>query len=526
MAGKSALLVFRPLRENDLPVLAQLANSIGGGLTTLPPDEEVLGDRIADSLRAFSPRVKRPGGEYYLFVLEDSATGEIVGTSGIASRVGGFEPWYGYEIRGEKFAHPPLAVEKEIATLHLKKEHRGPSEVCSLFLRSDRRHGGHGRLLSLSRFVFIAAFRARFTDTVVAELRGYVDDTRHSPFWDAVGQIFFESDFYRADLLSGLGDKEFIAAPMPKHPIYVPLLPQKVQAVIGRPHRDTEPALALLRAEGSADTNDFLQPAPMKFASINPATGETVWTGPAADAAEVDRAVGKARAAFRDWSRRTEADREAQVRAFAKQLEARQASFAEATSREVGKPAWEALTEVQTTIGKVELSIKTHAQRCGEFSGGPAITRFRPHGVVAVFGPFNFPGHLPNAHIVPALLAGNTVIFKSSEHAPLVAELTAAAWREAGLPDGVLNLVRERAKPVPRWRNMRGSTGCSSPAAVAPGSGFPSCLRRRPRKFSRWNWAATIPSSCGTQTIFTPPRCSPCNLRISPPGSAALVRGA
>lgn len=250
------MFTLRPVRENDLPVLVRLAGSIGGGMTTLPPDEDVLGDRIADSLRAFSPRVKRPGGEYYLFVLEDDATGEIVGTSGIASRVGGFEPWYGYEIRQEKFVHHPLHIEKEIATLHLKKEHRGPSEVCSLFLRPDRRKGGNGRLLSLARFLFIAAFRARFTDTVVAELRGYVDDEGRSPFWEAVGRLFFESDFYRADLMSGLGDKEFIAALMPKHPIYVPLLPKEVQEVIGRVHRDTEPALALLRSEGFTNTHE------------------------------------------------------------------------------------------------------------------------------------------------------------------------------------------------------------------------------------------------------------------------------
>lgn len=180
----------------------------------------------------------------------------------------------------------------------------------------------------------------------------------------------------------------------------------------------------------------------MNFSSINPATGESVWTGSAADAAEVDLAVCKARAAFRDWSCRPLADREALARAFAQQLEARKNTLADAISREVGKPTWEALTEVQTMIGKVELSIKAHAQRCSEFSGGPAITRFRPHGVVAVFGPFNFPGHLPNGHIVPALLAGNTVVFKPSEHAPLVAELMAEAWHSAGLPDGVFNLVQ------------------------------------------------------------------------------------
>jgi len=250
------MFTVRPILESDLSALVVLANSTGGGLTTLPPNEDFLGGRVADSLRAFNPRVKRPGGEYYLFVLEDSTTGEIVGTSGIASRVGGFEPCYSYAIQPEKFVHRPLNIEKEIAALHLKKEHRGPSEVCSLFLRPNQRHGGNGRLLSLARFLFVAAFRQRFTDTIIAELRGYVDETGRSPFWDAVGQIFFEFDFYRADMLSGLGDKEFIADLMPKHPIYVPLLPPEVQAVIGHVHRQTEPALALLKAEGFTETNE------------------------------------------------------------------------------------------------------------------------------------------------------------------------------------------------------------------------------------------------------------------------------
>jgi len=180
----------------------------------------------------------------------------------------------------------------------------------------------------------------------------------------------------------------------------------------------------------------------MNMSSINPATGETVWCGTAADASDVDHAVMSARAAFREWSHRSVAEREAVLRAFALQLEAQKPAVAEAISREVGKPTWEALTEVKTMIGKVDLSIQAHARRCAEFTGGPAITRFRPHGVVAVFGPFNFPGHLPNGHIVPALLAGNTVVFKPSEQAPLVAELMAAAWRAAGLPEGVFNLVQ------------------------------------------------------------------------------------
>ncbi len=264
------MFVFRPVRETDLGALVGLAQATGGGLTTLPPDAEFLEDRIHDSLRAFSPRVRKPAGEYYLFVLEDTATGEIVGTSGIASRVGGFEPFYSYEIRSECYAHRPLRIEKEIATLHLKESHRGPSEVCSLFLRADCRRDGNGRLLSLARFHFIGAFRRRFTETIIAELRGYIDQTGRSPFWEAVGRPFFEFDFYRADVLSGLGEKEFIADLMPDHPIYVPLLPPEVQAVIGRVHHDTEPALALLRAEGFVATNevDIFDAGPLVRAEV------------------------------------------------------------------------------------------------------------------------------------------------------------------------------------------------------------------------------------------------------------------
>lgn len=244
------MLVFRPIGKSDLSGLVALAGATGGGLTTLPSDEAFLADRIDDSLRAFRPRVRLPGGEYYLFALEDSTTGDLIGVSGIASRVGGFEPWYSYEIRDELHAHAPLGIHRQVPVLHLRQEHRGPSEVCSLFLRPDRRQGGAGRLLSLARFLFMRAQQERFTPIVIAEMRGYIDQTGRSPFWEAVGRHFFEFDFYRADLLCGLGEKAFIADLMPRHPIYVPLLPAEVQAVIGRVHHDTEPASAILRSQG------------------------------------------------------------------------------------------------------------------------------------------------------------------------------------------------------------------------------------------------------------------------------------
>ena len=180
----------------------------------------------------------------------------------------------------------------------------------------------------------------------------------------------------------------------------------------------------------------------MTFTSINPATGAIVWTGSAASDTEVEAAITRARAAFRPWSRLPLREREAHLRAFARVLETRQHDLAEALSLETGKPRWEAHTEVQSMMTKVDFAVRGYAQRCSEFTGGQALTRFRPHGVCAVFGPFNFPGHLPNGHIVPALLAGNTVVFKPSEYTPLVAERTLAAWRESELPPGVIELVQ------------------------------------------------------------------------------------
>jgi len=178
------------------------------------------------------------------------------------------------------------------------------------------------------------------------------------------------------------------------------------------------------------------------FQSKNPATGEILWQGHAASAEDVGAAISSAQAAATAWSERTVDDRAACLLRFSEALKANSDRVATSISREVGKPDWEALTEVNSMVGKVALSIEAHEKRCSDFRGGPAVVRFQPHGVVAVFGSFNFPGHLPNGHIVPALLAGNTVVFKPSEDAPLVAEETVRVWLESGLPDGVLNLVQ------------------------------------------------------------------------------------
>ncbi|MGB8713416.1 MAG: succinylglutamate-semialdehyde dehydrogenase, partial [Onishia taeanensis] len=154
---------------------------------------------------------------------------------------------------------------------------------------------------------------------------------------------------------------------------------------------------------------------------------------------------------FPAWARTPFAERQALIERFRDVLDSRREALATAIAQETGKPLWEARTEVGAMIGKVALSVAAYHERTGERSkdvnGTTAVLRHRPHGVLAVFGPYNFPGHLPNGHMVPALLAGNSVVFKPSEQTPLTADLTLQCWREAGLPDGVINLV-QGAAPV------------------------------------------------------------------------------
>jgi len=183
-----------------------------------------------------------------------------------------------------------------------------------------------------------------------------------------------------------------------------------------------------------------------RFSSHDPASGDKVWDGAAADAEDVAEAMAAARLAAPAWSRRPQEDRAAIARAFAQVIERRKEEIARLISREMGKVLWDSRGEVAAMIGKIEISIRAQAERAGareeKAPFGAMALSHHPHGVLAVFGPFNFPGHLPNGHIVPALLAGNCVLFKPSELTPSVGALMVECWEEAGLPAGVLNLLQ------------------------------------------------------------------------------------
>ena len=234
------MLVVRIARENDVDPLYDLIQKSAYGLSTLKITKAQMLERVEQSVYAFEHSWRRPTGQPYVFVMEDMNKGTVVGTASIYSKVGGFEPFYSYRIESSVHESKMLNVRHEIKTLHLFKEHNGPTEIGSLFLHPDYRGKGTGRLLSLSRFLFIAEHSERFDHETIAEMRGRVSEDGISPFWDAIGSHFFEIEFPQAETLTTVS-KSFIAELMPVHPIYIPLLPESAQKVIGCVHVNTEP---------------------------------------------------------------------------------------------------------------------------------------------------------------------------------------------------------------------------------------------------------------------------------------------
>jgi succinylglutamic semialdehyde dehydrogenase len=191
--------------------------------------------------------------------------------------------------------------------------------------------------------------------------------------------------------------------------------------------------------------NEWQDGQDIAFESINPADNQVVFSTNGASQDQVTQAVNSAKIAFKSWSRLSRETRIAYLSRYADELKKRADDIALAISRDTGKTLWETKTEAQAMIGKIAISTRAYNERTGAFSRvtafGELALDHAPFGVMAVLGPFNFPGHLPNGHIVPALLAGNTIVFKPSELAPLVANIMIDAFKAAGLPKGVVNLV-------------------------------------------------------------------------------------
>lgn len=246
--------VVRAVKIDDVDALYDLTRQADHGLTSLQIDRIRLHERVERSVFAFHRRSERPAGEPYVLVMEDLASSRLIGMCGVLAKTGGYEPIYAYRRVKSVRVCPQLGVENSVESLHLQRIHDGPSEIGSLFLLPEFRGSGRGRLLSLSRFALLAQRPHRFSDRVIAQMRGVSTSDGASPFWEALGRKFYCIDFPQADAISTIS-KTFIEQLNPEYPIYLPLLAEDARKTIGRVHPETEPALSLLRAEGFSETD-------------------------------------------------------------------------------------------------------------------------------------------------------------------------------------------------------------------------------------------------------------------------------
>ncbi len=254
----------RAVRLDDLDALNQLVQSATKGLTSLQLDRNRLLDRVEHSTFAFSRSGLSPRGEPFVLVLVDDDAGELVGTSTIYAKSGGYQPLYAYRLAESDHHSEMLGISHHRTILELTRIHDGPTEIGSLFLRGKYRGEGRGRWLSLARFALIAMMPHRFADRVIAEMRGKANPDGSVPFWQAVPGRFIPTDFATVDAMSTVS-KQFIEEMMPQHPVYLDLLPDEIREGIGQVHDETVPALKLLKSEGFQATEfvDIFDAGPM-----------------------------------------------------------------------------------------------------------------------------------------------------------------------------------------------------------------------------------------------------------------------
>jgi arginine N-succinyltransferase len=240
----------RPARAEDFQAIYEMAKLTGGGFTNLPADKAALVDKLAHSQAAFAKTEDAPGDDMYMFVLEDPDAGLVRGTCQVFSMVGQRQPFYSYRLSALTQYSPELNRTFRAEMLSLCTDFEGASEVGGLFLHPAERAGGLGMLLARSRYLFIKLHRARFANKVLAELRGVIDESGGSPFWDAIAGRFFGMGFQEADSFNAVHGTQFISDLMPKTPIYTAMLAEGARSVMGVPHPSGRAALRMLEGEG------------------------------------------------------------------------------------------------------------------------------------------------------------------------------------------------------------------------------------------------------------------------------------
>lgn len=240
--------VVRPIETRDLGALLDLAESLGPGMTTLPADRLALAAKVERSVASFAGSIDRADA-HYMLVLEDE-TGALLGTSAVYPHVGSPFGFFSYKRIRLVQRSEAVGASCDVEMLTLANDYTGTTEVGTLAVHPVAKGSGAGRLLARSRYMLVAVRPDLFAPLLMGEMRGWQDGAGHNPFWDAVGARFFNMDFAQADKLSAMRGSDFIADLLPKHPIYIDLLPEAAREVIGRPHTASAPAMAMLKSEG------------------------------------------------------------------------------------------------------------------------------------------------------------------------------------------------------------------------------------------------------------------------------------
>ena len=240
----------RAAMPDDFTAIYEMAKLTGGGFTNLPPDRGALVEKLARSEESFAREGETQAADLYMFVLEEGRTGKIRGTCQIFGQVGVIQPFYSYHLSTLTQSSPELGKTFRNQLLTLTTDLEGSSEVGGLFLHPECRAGGWGSLLARSRYLFMKLHRARFGQRTLAELRGAIDESGNSPFWDSLAGKFFGMSFPEADEFNAIHGTKFIADLMPRFPIYVALLTDGAKAICGQPHPSGRAAMRMLEEEG------------------------------------------------------------------------------------------------------------------------------------------------------------------------------------------------------------------------------------------------------------------------------------
>jgi arginine N-succinyltransferase len=264
-------LLIRAARTDDLEQLLQLSKLTGSGMTSMPTDRQSWIDKLARSTLDFSLDQPSMNGDVYFLVLEDLNTKELVGSGAFYSCIGLTQPFYSYKVTTLTTYSNKLDRGFKTRILSLVNDYTGATEVGSLFLKPEYRRDGIGKFLSRARFLLLADFPERFGDLIFAELRGWIDEESGSPFWEHLGRKFFGLSFQKADFISAVDGTQFISDLMPKHPVYLDLLPQEAQDVVGKPHDSGTGAVRILEGQGFKWRNyiDVFDAGPTLDANLN-----------------------------------------------------------------------------------------------------------------------------------------------------------------------------------------------------------------------------------------------------------------